>query len=126
MSEDDRDECVRALKSAFGLSVSNGGRATSDIECLLVVKTCSPRELSHREERPVFPAEMVTHVTVPYSAPTSLLERLERAYPGLYDDEVKHWMYQLFDTNRWGSFRRRKLHLDKSSGPTASSGRRPT
>ena len=37
VSEDDhRDECVRALKSAFGLSVSNGGRATSDIECLYI------------------------------------------------------------------------------------------
>ena len=124
VSEDDhRDECVRALKSAFGLSVSNGGRATSDIECLLVVNLFA-LEGFHIAEALGVPCEIVSPCLVPYSAPTSLLERLERAYPGLYDDEVKHWMYQLFDTNRWGSFRRRKLHLDEVPFLTGR-GRRP-
>ena len=39
------------------------------------------------------------------------MKRLKRGMPGLCDSEVEHWAWPLFDTKRWGRWRRERLHL---------------
>ena len=103
--EDHREECVRALETAFG-------KTLTESESLVVINLFA-LEGFHIAEALGIPCAIVSPCIVPYTAPSSVIERLKRGMPGLCDAEVEHWAWPLFDTKRWGRWRRERLHLDE-------------
>lgn len=103
--EDHREECVRALETTFG-------KTGTECESLLVINLFA-LEGFHIAEALGIPCAIVSPCVVPYTAPSSVMKRLKRGMPGLCDSEVEHWAWPLFDTKRWGRWRRERLHLDE-------------
>ena len=117
-----RAECVDFLKDALGCRAGHqGGESTEDAdgvvkeeasECLVVINLFAV-EGFHIAEALGVPCAIVSPCHIPYDAPRDVVRDIKLGYPGLYDAEVEHWTWVLFDTTRWAHWRVTELGLDE-------------
>jgi FkbM family methyltransferase len=117
-----RAECVDFLEDALGCRAGHqGGESTEAAdgetfveeasECLVVINLFAV-EGFHIAEALGVPCAIVSPCHIPYDAPRNVVRDIKQGYPGLYDAEVEHWAWVLFDTTRWAHWRVTELGLD--------------
>ena len=117
-----RAECVTFLKDALGCRAGHqGGESTAAAEktfvkeaseCLVVINLFAV-EGFHIAESLGVPCAIVSPCYIPYDAPRHVVRDIKLGYPGLFDAEVEHWAWVLFDTERWAHWRVTQLCLDE-------------
>lgn len=118
-----RAECTDFLEDALGCRAGHqGGEGTEAgdretfveeaSECLVVINLFAV-EGFHIAEALGVPCAIVSPCHIPYDAPRNVVRDIKLGYPGLYDAEVEHWAWVLFDTTRWAHWRVTELGLDE-------------
>lgn len=107
-----RAECVDFLEDALGCRAGHqGGESKEASQCLVVINLFAV-EGFHIAEALGVPCAIVSPCHIPYDAPRNVVRDIKLGYPGLYDAEVEHWAWVLFDTARWAHWRVTELGLD--------------